>query len=139
MPGFDGGCVFSCRHNVWGGNGTCMSIQEADSIEYECSCGDGYVSKDSFGLPSCVWKLALVGLYTAVRGNSRRCGGMRRSEGPHECSLDRCYVRVYMDEICLRVQGGRQDSVSPSQYQRLVQTILFKETIDPGTGRLDYT
>lgn len=68
MRVFDGGCVYSCNHNIWGGDGTCVSVQ-ADPVKYECSCGDGYVSRDSVGSPSCVRKEALVVLYIAVRRN----------------------------------------------------------------------
>ncbi|CBN79638.1 expressed unknown protein [Ectocarpus siliculosus] len=64
-------CLYSCRHPLWGGTGTCS--EQDDLIGYECSCDDdGFTSMDSFGNPSCVLRRALVAGYIiiAVCGSS---------------------------------------------------------------------
>ncbi|CAM9577418.1 unnamed protein product [Ectocarpus fasciculatus] len=58
-------CIYSCRHPLWGGTGTCS--EQDGLIGYKCSCdGDGFVSTDSFGNPSCVLRVALVAAYIVV-------------------------------------------------------------------------
>ena len=60
------GCVFSCRHPLWGGDGICIT-DDGDSdptVDAACSCGAGFSSRDGAGFPSCVPKLALVSGYT---------------------------------------------------------------------------
>ena len=50
-----GECVYSCRHPLWGGEGTCITGDDS-SVDDRCECDDGFVTRDSFGSPSCVSK-----------------------------------------------------------------------------------
>ena len=59
-------CVYGCRHFIWGGTGACEVAGQGDSVHYVCSCDDGYISKDSFGNPSCVRKTALLVIHMTV-------------------------------------------------------------------------
>lgn len=55
------GCVFQCRHPVWGGDGICITDGNSDpTVVAACSCDTGYISRDGAGYPSCVPKAALV-------------------------------------------------------------------------------
>lgn len=62
-------CVSSCQHPLWGGDGVCVENDEGDGLdrhvgeeEYFCSCDAGFVSRDSYGTPSCVreWPQLLI-------------------------------------------------------------------------------
>ena len=48
-----GECVYSCRHPLWGGEGTCITDDDATGGD-RCECDEGFASCDSFGSPSCV-------------------------------------------------------------------------------------
>ena len=66
-----GGCVYGCRHVLWGGAGTCEVAGQGDSVRDACSCDYGYTSKDSLGNPSCVLKTALLVMNMAVGSHAR--------------------------------------------------------------------
>ena len=63
-------CVYGCRHLIWGGAGSCEVAGQGNPVYYVCSCGDGYISKDSLGNPSCVLKTALQAIYMTVGPHS---------------------------------------------------------------------
>lgn len=76
------GCLYDCNHPLWGGSGGCFPAGQADPIEYECSCGDGYISMNSLGRPSCVSKLALAGIY----------GSVALISGEHDTRIEKCLL-----------------------------------------------
>ncbi len=56
-------CVYSCRHPLWGGLGSCLEHHPV--LGTTCFCDDdGHFSPvDSLGNPSCVLKSALMALF----------------------------------------------------------------------------
>ena len=63
------GCVFNCRHPLWGGDGICITDDSDPTVDAACSCGAGFITRDGAGFPSCVPKVALVAGY-AILGAS---------------------------------------------------------------------
>lgn len=59
------GCIYSCRHPLWKGEGRCQPHEE-DASKYECLCDPGYISTDSLGNPSCVPVSVLIAVYFAI-------------------------------------------------------------------------
>lgn len=58
-------CIYSCRHPLWGGSGSCENDLVLGTT---CACDDDgrFSSKDSFGNPSCVLKSVLMTIFLAV-------------------------------------------------------------------------
>eukprot|EP00953_Heterococcus_sp_UTEX-ZZ885_P007398 4485-Heterococcus_DN1.PRE.2 len=44
------GCVYNCRHPLYGGNGSCVVVNK----ESVCLCPPGYTAHNDLQLPSCV-------------------------------------------------------------------------------------
>ena len=57
---WQGGCVYDCKHPLWGSDGACSTNNDDGAI---CVCDPGYAAKDVLGSPSCVPTLVLWGFY----------------------------------------------------------------------------
>lgn len=80
VPGLDG-CVYSCRHPLWGGNGEC--IEDGEHGRAACSCDTTYSTRDAFGHASCVPTRVLVMGYLFLAVVSMLCGSLLLRNANH--------------------------------------------------------
>ena len=95
------GCVFHCKHPLWGGDGICITDDSDPTVDAACSCGAGYISRDSAGYPSCVPKVVLVTGYTILGVSGMVTAAFLlvhanryRYLSPQNCSTMRATIRI---------------------------------------------
>lgn len=140
------GCVFSCRHPLWGGDGICIT-DDTDSgsdptVDGICSCGDGFISRDGAGYPGCVPKAALVTGYTILgvwgllttafllwhanryRYLSGQCRGTRRAGIRIRALVSGRWVRRTRESMHCLIAGIVRRTVLPKYRRRSLNTAV---------------